>query len=567
MSVEHCICSVCFTPLLSTEKFFGFSEFLTGLALMVLAWTIADVRYRFRVNTAPIPLLGITFSVITLIGILTLLTDLWRAEKWLVPQGSLLTPGSWQAILAGLFLLTFVVWTWFAFIKPATYGKHNTKRYAQTLYRFILKGSPTELAVIADELAYSADGLVKYATNKANMIDHTSQQIKTNVEIYANELLLLIADKRLCRAIVESSPRTALAIFQAVGKMKKYDIHINTFARNIVSEALLNKDSFLYHESEGYESGLIGYLKPLSQAMFSNYQMVERIRTLLDADINRKSEWDADNWRAYCRIVLITFANYVQEDYGCHSYVLHRARGYIENAVSDLYKLNGISNTWDSDPCRRLDVVVNFIVDSIKILDKKSVPNNARIRIRKQHVQFKDIYSDMAKMILEVIFHASTVISPRWECWSIQHNSVWSKFFNNLDGPAGKVVTYKLRRLLYDEITELENFPSHKGAKILRLCLNVMGFKVNEKMTNRSSLALQKVVLAWTKENFAKLHNSNPDIAEACLVDGIAYDSENSRLVRTPLITGLKRELTYDYLELAPEVDSESNEIQNKTKL
>lgn len=32
------------------QKLFGFSEFLAGLALMVLAWTIADVRYRFRVN-------------------------------------------------------------------------------------------------------------------------------------------------------------------------------------------------------------------------------------------------------------------------------------------------------------------------------------------------------------------------------------------------------------------------------------------------------------------------------------------------------------------------------------
>lgn len=67
----------------SEQEFFGFSEFLAGLALMGLAWTIADVRYRFRVRTAPIPLLGITFSVVAAVGVLTLLTDLWRAEQWL----------------------------------------------------------------------------------------------------------------------------------------------------------------------------------------------------------------------------------------------------------------------------------------------------------------------------------------------------------------------------------------------------------------------------------------------------------------------------------------------------
>ena len=119
MVIEKCLYGVCFIPLDGNgQKFFGFSEFLAGLALMVLAWTTADVRYRFRVQTAPIPLLGITFSVVTAVGILTLLTDLWRAEQWLVPEGTLLTPGSWQAILGGLFLLTFLTWTWFAFIQP-----------------------------------------------------------------------------------------------------------------------------------------------------------------------------------------------------------------------------------------------------------------------------------------------------------------------------------------------------------------------------------------------------------------------------------------------------------------
>ncbi|MBA5983308.1 hypothetical protein HT737_28010 [Pseudomonas sp. MD195_PC81_125] len=136
---------------------------------MVLAWTIGDVRYRFRIQAAPIPLRGITFSVVTAVGILTLLTDLWRAEQWLVPRGNLLTPASWQALLGGAFLLTFLVWAWFAFIRPPIFGKRNTERYAQSLYRFILKGSPAELAVIADELVHSARPLIRYAFDKTEI--------------------------------------------------------------------------------------------------------------------------------------------------------------------------------------------------------------------------------------------------------------------------------------------------------------------------------------------------------------------------------------------------------------
>ncbi len=46
---------------------------------------------------------------------------------------------------------------------------NSAERFAQTLYRFILKGSPAELAVIADELAYSARALVRHATDRGRL--------------------------------------------------------------------------------------------------------------------------------------------------------------------------------------------------------------------------------------------------------------------------------------------------------------------------------------------------------------------------------------------------------------
>lgn len=554
--------NVCFIPLNgSGQKFFGFSEYLAGLALMVLAWTIADVRYRFRVRTAPIPLLGITFSVVATIGVLTLLTDLWRAEQWLVPKGSLLTPASWQAILGGLFLLTFLTWAWFAFIRPPIYGRHNAERFAQTLYRYILKGSPAELAVIADELAHSARALVRHATNRDHLKNYRlepkdEKKGPPKVEGYANDLLLLIADKRLCRAIIESSPGTALAVFQAMAETKKHGIQVEIFAKNIVNEALTNKDSFLYHEAKGYESGLIGYHKPLSQAMFANYDMIETIGTMLDPDLSRKAEWDADQWEAYCRIVLMAFRSYIKRGYGDHSYTLYRAKSYIERAASDLYKLNGLTNIpFDNDSHHRLRVVITFIKDAVKLLDEKDVPNHIRLRIREKHGHpHKTLYDYIASLIFEVIFHASAVKSPQWGCWTIQHNSVWGELFNfnHLDGPAGKVVKFKVRRLLYDEIADMKRFPNFKGAKILGFCLNVMGITVRQGDYDKDSRALQRAMLAWTRENFVWLHGYNPRVAEACLVDDMTFDLENRRLVRTYPAEGLQRKPSYVYLELDP---------------
>ncbi|WP_250478415.1 MULTISPECIES: hypothetical protein [unclassified Caballeronia] len=563
MVVEKCLWDVCFIPLNSTEqKFFGFSEFLAGLALMVLAWTIGDVRYRFRVRTAPVPLLGITFSVVAIVGVLTLLTDLWRVEEWLVPKGNLLTPGIWQAVLGALLLLTFLTWTWFAFIRPTRYGKYNAARFARTLYQFILKGSSSELAVIADELGFSVPSLVRHATDRGHLkhyrgkLGEQEERVLPKVEAYANDLLLLIADKRLCRAIVESSPGTALAIFRAIGESKHYGIQVETFARNIVSEALKNRDSFLYHETEGYESGLIGYHQPLSQAMFSNYRMVEAIGTLFDLDFVDRSKWDAAQWQAYCRLVLMTFRDYAENALGSHSFVLYRAKGYIENSVSEIYKLDGITNlAWDDDLQLRLRVVVKFIKDCVEVLDKKTVPNHVQLRIRKESERrpyLEDFYDHLAEMIFEVIFAVSAVTSPGMQCWWVQHNSVWGELFHagRLSGAAGKIVKFKVRRLLYNEVADMNGFPNFKGARILGFCLNVMGFTIRQGNYDRDSRALQRAILAWTKKNYAWLHEYNPRVAEACLVDGMSYEARDRRLVRTYLAEGLRREPTHVYLEL-----------------
>ena len=549
---EYILGFIRFIPLdANAPKFFGFSEFLASLALMVLAWTIADVRYRFRVMTSPLPLQKITFAIITAVGILTLLTDLWRAEQWLVPAGNLLTPASWQAILGGAFLFTFLSWAWFAFIKPPIYNKRNAVRYAQILYRLILKGDPKELSVIADEVTYSVKPLVRYATDRRGLNKHRLNKEKNQKSIKplkatarANDILLLIADKRFCRAIVESSPGTALAIFREILDTKKYGIQIETFSKNIVTEALTNKNSFLYHEAEGYKSGFIGYHKPLSQAMFSNYKMVEAIGTLLDTDIWDKRKWDTDQWKAYCRIVLLTFHDYVENAFGNHSPVLYRAKGYIENAVMDLYKINGLSNTaWDDDNLQRLRVVVGFIKDAVGILEKGGAHKHIKLRIREECSPSETFYDYIASLILEIIFAASTVYTPFELCWWVQHTSVWREFFNfnRLDGPAGKIVKFKVRRLIYNEIAEMKHFPNFKGAKILGFCLNVMGFKVKEEDYDLDSKALQKTVLSWTKKNYAWLHTYNPRIAEACLVDSITYDPTSLKLVKTYPAEGLRR--------------------------
>lgn len=546
----------------TAPKFFGFSEYLAGLALMILAWTIADIRYQFRVKAAPLPLREVTFGIVVTLGVLTLLTDLWRAEGWLIPEGKTLTPALWQAILGLLFFLTFTIWTWFAFISPPTFSKRNTKHYAITLYKTILNGSPEELAVAADELKSSIKNIIQYATDHGELklrknaeLERKSKAI-TIAESYANDLLLLIADKKFCRAMLVTAPGTVLTIFNEIAATRKYGIQIETFARNFVTEAIYNKDSFLFHETDGYESGLLGYHKPLSQAIFSNYRMVETIGSLFDLDELNQHKWDSDQWEAYSRITLMCFQDYVEKGMVSHSYSIYRAIGHIGNAASDLYKENGSTNfEMSSESTKKMSVIINFIQKSIEILDKKNPASKFEPKLRTKPISWqKNFHDHLAEMIFNVIYTASTVTTPSDKCWVIQHNLVWSRLFNfnQLNGPAGKIVKFKARRLIYNEIVEMKQFPNFKGASILGFCLNVMGLTLNNDSYDRDSRALHKATLSWTKKHFAWLHSYNHNVADACLLDGTTYDAENLKIIKIYPAKNLRRHPVEIVLSLDP---------------
>jgi hypothetical protein len=562
MATETCIHGICFYALdPNGPKFFGFAEYLAAMALLVLAWTIADARYQFRIETAPLPLQRIAFVNVALVGILSLLTDLWRVERWLVPVGGPLTPAIWQGLLGLTFLLTFLGWAWFAFVRPPQFGPLNAERCVRAVYRAILRGSADELAVISDEIARSASRLIKYAPsthsrwNPSRASPGGAEPPLRSVEGYANDFLLLIADRRFCRAVVSKGPVLALALFREIALQKKHGVAIGTFTRNLVGEALVNTDSFLFHETEGYQVGLLGHHKPLSQAIFGDYAMLAGIGTAFDADLGENFSWNPDTWVAFLRAARVALKAYVEAGFPSNTTVLFRLHSRLECASLDLYRLDG-SNTleWRTGPYATLRALVDFLKDSIEILGKMPVPEYIELRMEKRYGPGYSIYDMVAGSIFNAIFGAASVRSPISTCWTIQHNTVWFVLFESFaeKTEAGAFVRHKARRLIYNEIKEMERFPNFKGAKLLAFCLNVMGLKVDRPSIDKEYRPLHRALIAWTRRNYESLRAANLEVAEACLVDGISYDAEKRRLVRTYPAGGLRKVPSYVYLDVRP---------------
>ena len=98
----------------------------------------------------------------------------------------------------------------------------------------------------------------------------------------------------------------------------------------------------------------------------------------------------------------------------------------------------------------------------------------------------------------------------------------------------------------------MERFPNFKGAKFVAFCLNVMGLKVNRPSIDKEYRPLHRALIAWMRKNYELLRAANLEVAEACLVDGMSYDSENRRLVRTYPAGGLRKEPNCVYLDMLP---------------
>lgn len=522
---------------------FSFSEFLGSLALMVIAWSLADFRYRFRVAIAPFALRRTSFFVIGVIGFLTLLTDLWRAEEWLVIKGAMFTPSTWQAFLGGLFLFTFLSWAWFAFIKPPVFGKRNAKRYHLTVRKIIVSGSSKELSILATELGRSYYSIIEHARElkpePAKEPDDHSSPTKTKLTSgdYANELLLLIADKRICRHIVDSASADLIVFYETISKLEKYQIPVSIFSKNITEAALLNRDSFIYHETEGYHTGALGYEKPITQTLYGEFKRLEAIGSLLDVWPAHQRSWDSHAWEAYCRVTLIAIKGQIEADYWQHSYSVYIAIEHIKSACGDLYKLNGQEHVDYHDEIeQRLRIVTDFTKQCLDFLDEVEIPRWVIEEKRDRKLGGGHTILDYtASLIEELVNYASSVREPVWTCWTIQHNTVWNTFFGSLrgQGTASDIILFKVRRRLYEDLVRMNDRPDCKGGKILGMILNVSMLGNRCAKTNAREYPIFKSALNWCRKNLARVHEKNPKVLPDCLPARVNYDHDKRRLVYT----------------------------------
>lgn len=535
---------------------FGFAEFVQAFALLVLIYTLTGARYQFRIYTAPIPLWPIVFGGTAFIGLATLLSDVIFAKA--IPLPAFLADQTlWQLCLGLLFLGLILVWLWYAYIRPSTFGSWNALSYTRAVYRYVLQGDQNDLPAIAAEIEFSARNIVKHAIRlspvpPADKSQGRREQPPAAAQL-AHDLLLILGNRRFCRTVVACAPNTAIALFEAMSEFKNFGLPAGQLASNISTEALLNKDSLLYHEDAGYFSGYLGYVKPFTNALYGDFNLVEGLaghnNSPLDVDLDARWNLDSKQLSAYSRAVLVTFESAIANNqFDRNSYALRRAFRILETACRDLYKLDEELPREEVDEILgSLRAVTEFIEGAIAILHRSGVKQT---RLRRHDDAYKwddDYYDKLASLMFEIIGRAAYVRRSNHLGWTVQYSMVWSGFANYDNSKTRKIILFKLRRLLYEEIKQRPNFNS---ARYLGFCLNVFGLKTDQRIgRSRGAHPLREAVIAWARKNYLGLVEDYPDIADAVLMGTISFDATTKRLVKT-YAKGLNNVAPTDALEL-----------------
>lgn len=529
-----------------TSNVFGLAQFLSSLALLVVVFNVSDFRYRYRLYVSRFDLSKVAIYIASMIAAALLLTEMWFENKWRLPH-FLNHYGNIKILLGATFLGLVIYIVSVCFLRPVQFRRANAVRFFNATTRFIHQGNKDRLQAIAEDLGGTMEALFCLAS-KANT---SSGSPKPPIEVaYAHSLLLTLADRRFCKLIVERDPAFAVQCFVLAAKYP--EAPFAQFSRNVGEEFILNTDSAFYQEESGFSSGYFGYSKPVTSAVFGSYELIERCAVTalspLDLDFSILDALDPTQMGGFKRAGLAFFASYLANGVSeIHSYAFARLLHSYQSCSNGIYKINALpAGAWKSPEYARFSDVADFLREAIDLLDKSEIKARS---LRPSKQLYRDVYDELAHAILELIWHASAVKVASFECWEVQHNIAWNVLFSFQDSYTKSVLRFKVRRLIYDEITK--NFGNFRGARFLGFCLHVLGLRVSDRRQSfyRKDYALRVCVINWTKKNYERLFYDHPKVAQACLLGTVTYDPEKNQLEKT-FSNDTRKEVARDVLVL-----------------
>lgn len=559
-----CIGEICFFALNPNgTKIFGFSEYISALALIVLAWTTVDYRYRLHVQTSAINVRLLAFYGVGCIGLLTLATDLWRASGWFVPEIGIVTPELWQAILGIAFLAVFLTWTSIAFLKPPTFNSRNATRFIDIIYREVKQGDQSQIAQMADAMARSASSIVQMSYQFSKHRADPSQAEKYEP---GHQALELIADPRICNVIVTRAPALLDSLFQELKTSPHNSRGTYTLARNVLNAAIMEEASFLHHEVANWQHGPAAASQPITSRIFGNIRLLDEIPGVFS--LGSTLHWKATHWQAYLRAAGQAIHGYVGE---VEQGMLRPSTTIVNifNELRDAPAALGTSRKSGLESDAEFALVLSELVRFVKeVATRLGSSKVAPVRWNALDHHYNPVQL-IAELSYKILLASSYVRSSANTAWHFQKHIAWSGIFESLRSEPHHTYILENRelvaRMIWMSVRELDYSPNYVGAQMLGLCVNVglvrdkRWVPASDKVSAQEALA--RLVTYWTRRRFASLYRYHPSLAVVGFAEGINYNKRKRLISKEQEINAFraKPEFILFQVDAAPPGKSEDH--------
>jgi hypothetical protein len=525
------------------ESIFGIAEFITIIGIFTVAYNVSDDIYKFRINISPFPILSIFFYSSILCGILLALNVFWFDYGLPLPS-ALNNQFIIEVLVASTLIAVLAVWVRVAFLKPPRFSQRNSERFARQIFQGIAGGNEQELAAAAYEVGRSASEIVDIARQRVKRRDWKNggfTSVRTEGAQIADELLLMLGDRRFCRHVAKKAPWVAEELFREVGKEGLGDLQFAQFARNVSAELLADPDTAIHHEDEWFRSGLIGHLKPVSASLFGNSDLVEELAgkaaSPLDLTWQDQREWGFRSWESYNRAVLLYLEDRLKKGRGIYATTaLHQIIHGYEHIASGAHRINDMPDRYhNSLEYIRIKQAVEFIDGAILLLDSFHISAPQKAWLHDGRITHPDIFDLLSDVAFELIVAAGAVDTLDFRSWEVQHNTVWAPLMRAYaDSKAGAILRSRLQRLIWKEVRRMERYPNYKGARVILVCLNVMGFRMDRAVDRPKEIrAIKRAMLGWIRQHYMSILDEYPDVARACTGAGISFDLDRKVFTKT----------------------------------
>ncbi len=500
-------------------RLFGFPEFLSGLALLLLVWTIFDVRYRFRVATARIHVEKFAMIAMISVGCLTLLTDWWRATSRPVIAGSLLTPETWQAALAAVFFATLIAWTIAAFSSSNRFSAANANRFSEAVQKIIDRGRPDEISVLVEELGRSMGEIARQLH-----APETAPSNERSAHACAERIANRFKDRNFCRTIVVECPTAIPAFFREIPSTDRPHPAAIRFAENLVAEAIRLDGSFLYNEDYFPADDIADEAlpHPATAALVCNRALLDNSLYLLAPREGSAVRLSLPQWHAYLGLVSLAHAAWMENPSPEPPDALHWARFFIDRQTSDLAQIRE-PVTFRSESYKSVEKELQFIGRLIAQLPETPPPSTGR---------WEPAISYIEAMAFSLIESAAEMKAPQASATKIQFSLIWEHLFSHpiRASAAGRQFQERIAARMLASIREC---PSLDAVRLLSFCINALGLSATtaESRYGEPWRAFHMDLLAWMKTHLGPLLERYPRMSED-FVEGIEYDAPNHTLIR-----------------------------------